>query len=119
MKSFAGEFEITGDRMVHRLGRRVVELYVVGGPPATEPFAARTEFAHQVGKTTIVGVSAGLGAQGGDAVGGDPGPFPVEVLRPGVEEQIAGKVEAGTAGAGIGEERPAQPVGGQNVHPAV
>ena len=62
MESFAGEFEVAGDRVVHDLGRGVVELHVVGGPPRTERFAAGAQLADQIRECAVVWVAAGVGA---------------------------------------------------------
>jgi hypothetical protein len=117
---FAGEFEFAGGGVAQRLGGCGVELDVVGGPPGAELSAAGRELTDQAGQAAVVGVAACFDAQGGDGVAGDEVPLGVEVAGTRVEEEVAGKVEAGGAlCVDVGEQSPAEPVGGKDVHPVV
>src|SRR6266702_3294214 len=117
---FAGEFELADGGVAQGLGGRGVELDVVGGPPGAELFAAGRELTDQAGQAAVVGVAACFDAQGGDAVAGDDVPLGVEVAGTRVEEEVAGKVEAGGAlCVDVGEQSPAGPVGGEDVHAVV
>ena len=97
-----------------------MELHVVGGPPGAKLFAAGGELTDQIGQAAVVGVAASFDAQGGDAVAGDDLPLGVKVAGARVEEQVAGKVEAGGAlGVDVGEQSPAEFVGSEDVHAVI
>jgi hypothetical protein len=57
--------------MVEPLRAGAVQLDVVGGPTDPELFAAGAELADEVGESSVVGVSTGLGAEDADGVVGD------------------------------------------------
>ena len=71
-------------------------------------------------EAAVVGVAAGFGAQDGDGVVGDGVPVDEELGRPRVEEQEPGHVgRLHRIVEHVGVEGVAEPVGGEDVEPAV
>jgi hypothetical protein len=72
----------------------------------------------RVGQAAVVGVAACFDAHGGDAVAGHRLPLDEEVPRARIQEEVAGQVEpGGPVAVHVGDQRPAEPVGGHDVPP--
>ena len=115
-----GERHVPDERVVQALGAGPVPPDFVPGPALPEGVAAGGQLADQVRQGLVVGVTADLGAQGGDVLVGDGVPVGVELGGGGVQEGEAGGVDRpGRAGEDRREQGPGQGVAGEDVQAAV
>ena len=88
-----GQLQLPHHRVPDQLGAAGVEADVVLGPERAELLAAGRQFADQLREPVVVGIAAGLAAQGGDGVAGDRRPVGEELDGARGEEDEAGGVD--------------------------